>query len=121
MYLRTELGDPARWPLSLTLDQAPQRREPPYLSRGTTQPPSAQGKQTCTTIELSMVPDLLIANFKTHGFNVELLCPLQVFEAELNTNESHLNPLRKILSGFEYSAAAASEKLYCRERAERSH
>ncbi|MGA7314895.1 MAG: hypothetical protein WBX22_13070 [Silvibacterium sp.] len=75
--------------------------------------------KTCTTIELSMVPDLLIGNFKTHRFDVELLCPVQVFEVELNTDESCLNMLHKILSGFEYSAAAASEKPHRRERAER--
>ncbi len=38
-----------------------------------------------------MVPDLLIENFKTHGFDVELLCPLQVFEVELNTDEFPTN------------------------------
>ncbi len=79
-----------------------------------------KANKTCTTIELSMVPDLLIGNFKTQCFDVELLCPFQIFEVELNTDESCLNPLCKILSGFEYSAAAASEKPYRRERAERS-
>jgi len=39
-------------------------------------------------------------------FNVELLWSLQIFEVEFNTDESRLNPLHKILSGFEYSAAA---------------
>jgi hypothetical protein len=101
MYLRTELGDLARWPLSLTLDQAPQRRGPLYLSRGTTQPFSLKANKTCTTIELSMVPDLLIGHFKTHRFDVELFCPLQIFEVEFNTDESRSNPLHKILSGFE--------------------
>jgi hypothetical protein len=59
-----------------------------------------------------MVPDLLIGNFKAHRFDVELLCPLQILEVEFNTDESRLNPLHKILSGFEYSAAEASEKPY---------
>src|SRR5260370_40885077 len=77
MYPRTELGDPARWPLSLTLDQAPQRREPPYLSRNTTQPPSVRGKQSQHHFELSVVPDLLIENFKTRRF-VEIFSPLQL-------------------------------------------
>jgi len=58
-----------------------------------------------------MVPDLLIGNFKTQRFDVELLCPLQILEVDFNTDESRLNPLHKILSGFEYSAAAASEEL----------
>jgi hypothetical protein len=78
MYLRTELGDPTRWPLSLTLDQAPQRRETPYLSRNTTQPPPIRGKQSRHHFELSVVPDLLIGNFKARRFDVELFCPLQV-------------------------------------------
>jgi hypothetical protein len=65
-----------------------------------------------------MVPDLLIGNFKTHRFDVELLCPLQIFEVAFNTDESRLNPLRKILSGFKYSAAA--EKPY-RGKAQNGH
>jgi hypothetical protein len=39
-------------------------------------------------------------------FDVELLWSLQIFEVEFNTDELRLNPLHKILSGFEYSAAA---------------
>jgi hypothetical protein len=40
-------------------------------------------------------------------FDVELLWSLQIFEVEFNTDESRLNPPpHKIVSGFEYSAAA---------------
>jgi hypothetical protein len=39
-------------------------------------------------------------------FDVELLWSLQIFDVEFNTDQSRLNPLLKILSGFEYSAAA---------------
>jgi hypothetical protein len=67
-----------------------------------------------------MVPDLLIGNFKTHRFDVELLCPLQIFEVEFNPDESRLNPLHKILTGFEYIAAAASENPY-RGNAQNGH
>jgi hypothetical protein len=79
-----------------------------------------KANKTCTTIELGMVSDLLIGNIKTHGFDVELLCPLQIFEVEFNTDEWRLNPLHKILSGFEYSAAEASEKRY-RGNAQNGH
>jgi hypothetical protein len=48
-----------------------------------------------------MVPDLLIGNFKTHRFDVELLGSLQIFEVEFNTDESRSNPLHKILSRFD--------------------
>jgi muconolactone D-isomerase len=66
-----------------------------------------------------MVPGLLIGNFETHRFDVEFLCPLQVFEVEFNTDESRLNPLHKILSGSEYSAAAPSKNPHRSGRAEK--
>ena len=98
------------------------KEENRFILRGVRLSPlPLKANKTCTTIELSMVPDLLIGNFKTHRFDVELLCSIQVFEVELNTDESCLNTLRKILSGFEYSAAGASEKPHRRERAEQSH
>jgi hypothetical protein len=50
---------------------------------------------------VSMVLDLLIGNFKTHRFDVELLGSLQIFEVEFNTDESRSNPLHKILSRFD--------------------
>jgi hypothetical protein len=59
-----------------------------------------------------MVLDLLIGNFKTHRFDVELLCRLQIVAVEFNPGESRLDLGHKILSGFEYSAAAASAKPY---------
>ncbi|PYX53364.1 MAG: hypothetical protein DMG76_25900 [Acidobacteria bacterium] len=49
-----------------------------------------------------MVPNSFIGNFKAHRFEIELLCPLQIFEVEFNTHESRLNPFHKMLSGFEY-------------------
>src|ERR1700693_2718013 len=56
-----------------------------------------QANETCLTIELSMVPDLLIGNFKTHRFDIKLLCPVQIFEVEFDTNELRLQSLHEIL------------------------
>ena len=90
MCVRTELVDPAQWPLSLILG---------HILRGIRLGPlPLKANKTCTAIEPSMVPDLLIRNFKTHRFEIELLCPLQIIEVEFNTDESRLNPLHKILS-----------------------
>jgi len=52
-----------------------------------TQPLPLKANKSCTTIELSKVPDLLIGNFKTHRFDAELLGSLQIFEVEFNTDE----------------------------------
>jgi hypothetical protein len=98
MYFRTELGDPARWPLSLTLDQAPQKENRFIFRWVRLSPLPLKTNKTCSTIELNMVPDLLIENFKAHRFDVEFLCPLQIFEVEFNPDESRLNPLHKIFS-----------------------
>ena len=59
------------------------KEENRFICRGVRLSPlSLKANKTCTTIELSMVPDLLIGHFKTLRFDVELFCPLQIFEVE---------------------------------------
>jgi len=58
-----------------------------------------------------MVPDLLIGDFKTKGFVVELLCSLEIAEVKFNTDEARLNPLHKIDSGFEYRTGKTLSRL----------
>ncbi len=48
--------------------------------------------------ELSMVPDLLIGNFKTHRFDVELLGSLQIFEVEFQLIEVAVLVLLRVLN-----------------------
>jgi hypothetical protein len=51
--------------------------------------------KTSATVKFGVMADLLIGNFETKGFNVELLCPLEVIEIEFNAHKSRLDSVHK--------------------------
>jgi hypothetical protein len=59
----------------------------------------------CPSIELGVVTDLFIGDFKAHRFDIEPLCRLQILEVEFNTDKLRPNLFHESLLRFEHGAA----------------